>query len=123
MLSRGDIERQWWLAGVLLLLVLVGVDLVSGHQINGVFAAAAVLAAINADPRRTTLVAGLAVLASVLSGVWNDNLGEQDWVIRFASCVLLSVLAVVAADLTNRRRQQLERTTLLAQRELDARAV
>jgi serine phosphatase RsbU (regulator of sigma subunit) len=122
-ISRPDVERHWWLVGVLLLLLLVGVDLASGHQINGVYGTAAVLAAINVEPRRTAVVAVLAVVASALSGVWNDNLGQQDWGIRFASCVLLSVIAVAAAELTHRRRRQLERTTLLAQRVLDALAV
>lgn len=121
--SRFDAERLWWVAGLVLLAVLVGIDLGSGDQINGVFSAAAVLAAINSQPTRTAGVALLAVAAAIASGAWNDNLGDQAWAVRFASCVLISVIAVVAAVLNQRRRDELERTTLMAQRVLDALAV
>ena len=116
-------ERHWWVVGVLLLVVMVSVDVVSGHQINGVYAAAAVLTAISAPPLRTAEVALAATLAAAASGAWNHNLGRADWGIRFGSCVLLCVLAVVAADVTTRRRRRLERITSLAQRVLDALAV
>jgi serine phosphatase RsbU (regulator of sigma subunit) len=121
--SRLEAERLWWLAGVMLLAVLVGIDLGSGNQINGVYSAAAVLAAINSQPTRTAGVAVLACAAAVASGVWNDNLGEQAWAVRFASCVLICVIAVFAAQLNTSRREELERTTLMAQRVLDALAV
>ena len=116
-------ERRWWPVGVLLLVAMVATDFFSGHQINGVYAAAAVLAAINTPPRRTAYVALVAVVAAAASGVWNDNLWQADWAIRFGSCVLLCVIAVAAAAATTRRREQLERTTLLAQLVLDALAV
>ncbi|PKH39388.1 hypothetical protein CXG46_14210 [Nocardioides alpinus] len=112
-----------WLGGALLLGVMVAVDLVLGRQINGAYAGAAVLTAINADVRRTASVAGLALLASVASGTWNDNLGERDWAIRFATCVLICALALIAADANHRRSERLARTTALAQRMLDALAV
>lgn len=110
-------------AGVALLTILVLADLLLGHQINGVYAAAAVLAALNSDPRRTSVVAGLAILAAILSGLWNHNLGSAGWSLRFATCVLISLIAVVAAEANHRRQLRLERTTLLAQRVLDALAV
>src|SRR5688500_15439802 len=53
-------ERLGWVAGVLLLGLLVVIDLLFGHQINGVYGAAAVLAAVNAQARRTAEVAALA---------------------------------------------------------------
>ncbi|GAA1915886.1 GAF domain-containing SpoIIE family protein phosphatase [Nocardioides marmoribigeumensis] len=118
-----SLERRAWAVGVLLLVVLVALDRASGHQINGVYAAAAVLVAIDTGPGRTAVVAALAVVAAAASGVWNHNLGHGDWTIRFLSCVLLSLIAVVAADLTTRRRRRLEHTTQLAQRVLDALAV
>lgn len=116
-------ERLAWLGGVLLLGVMVAVDLVLGRQINGAYAGAAVLTAINADVRRTASVAALALVASVASGTWNDNLGERDWAVRFLTCVLISALALVAAAANHRRRERLARTTALAQRVLDALAV
>src|SRR3954469_10248683 len=121
--TRVEVERLWWGAGVLLLALLVAVDVVLGRQINGAFAGAAVLTAINAGVRRTASVAALALAASVASGVWHDNLGERAWAIRFATCVLVCGLAVVAAAVTDGRRVRLERTVALAQRVLDALAV
>lgn len=121
--AHTEVDRHWWLAGVLLLGLLMAVDFLLARQINGVYAGAAVLVAVNADTRRTAGVAALAILASVASGVWNDNLGEREWVIRFAGCVLICGLAVMAARRNQRRRERLERTTTLAQRVLDALAV
>jgi serine phosphatase RsbU (regulator of sigma subunit) len=123
MQTRVDVERAWWLAGVLLLVVLVALDVLLGHQINGAYAGAAVLSATNAGVRRTASVAVLALLASVASGVWNGNLGGGEWAIRFAACVLICGLAVAVASVNDRRRSRLERTTELAQRVLDALAV
>jgi hypothetical protein len=82
-----------------------------------------VLTAINADVRRTANVVALAVVASSASGTWNDNLGKRDWAIRFATCVLICALALIAAEANLRRRWRLARTTALAQRVLDALAI
>jgi serine phosphatase RsbU (regulator of sigma subunit) len=108
---------------VLLLAVMVAVDVALGRQINGAYGGAAVLAAIYADARRTAVVGLLALVMSVASGMWNDNLGERDWAIRFATCVLICGLALLASQANHRRQQRLERTTSLAQRVLDSLAV
>jgi len=121
--ARVEDEGPWWLSGVLLLGVMVGVDVLLGRQINGAYGGAAILAAINSNERRTGGVAALALVASVASGTWNDNLGERDWAIRFATCVLICGFAVLAANVNHRRRRRLVRTTVLAQRVLDALAV
>ncbi|MCW2817090.1 MAG: hypothetical protein JWN84_4545 [Nocardioides sp.] len=121
--SRALVERWWWLSGVVLLALMVGVDLGLDRQINGVYAGSAVLVAINSDVRRTVPVAALAMVASLASGVWNDNLGQTAWAVRFATCALICGLAVLAADVNQRRRRHLERTTALAQGVLDALAV
>ncbi len=112
-----------WLPGVLLLAAMVAVDLTLERQINGAFAGAAVLTAINADARRTAGVAAAAVAMSVASGAWNHNLGERDWSLRFLACVLICGLALRAARVNQRSRERLVRTTGLAQRVLDALAV
>ena len=121
--TRDEVERLWWLTGVLLLVLIVAVDLALGRQINGAYAGAAVLTAVNAEVRRTASVAGLTLAASVASGVWHDNLGSREWAVRFGTCVLICGLAVLAAHANERRRLRLERTTELAQRVLDALAV
>ncbi len=121
--TRAEVERLWWLTGVLLLVCMVAVDVLLGRQINGAYAGAAVLTAVNAEVRRTAGVAVLTLVASVASGLWHTNLGERDWALRFATCVLICGLAVMAAHANQRRRLHLERTTALAQRVLDALAV
>jgi serine phosphatase RsbU (regulator of sigma subunit) len=121
--APGTAGTQSWVPGVLLLGVMVAVDVLLGRQINGAYAGAAVLTAINNDARRTAYVAGVTLVASVASGVWNHNLGERDWAVRFATCVLICGLALLAANANDRRRERLTHTTALAQRVLDALAV
>jgi serine phosphatase RsbU (regulator of sigma subunit) len=121
--TRDEVERLWWLTGVLLLVLMVAVDLALGRQINGAYAGAAVLTAVRAEVRRTASIAALTLAASVASGVWHDNLGSREWTVRFGTCVLICGLAVLAAHANERRRVRLERTTDLAQRVLDALAV
>lgn len=108
---------------MLLLAVMVAVDVMLGRQINGAYGGAAVLTAIYADQRRTAVVCALTLVMSAASGLWNDNLGERDWAIRFATCALICGLALVAAHVNRRRQQRLESTTALAQRVLDSLAV
>ncbi len=121
--ARDTAGNRSVLAGVLLLGVMVTVDVQLGRQINGAYAGAAVLTAINADARRTAGVAVLTLVASVASGLWHHNVGEHDWTVRFISGVLICGLAVAAAETNDRRRRRLTRTTALAQRVLDALAV
>jgi serine phosphatase RsbU (regulator of sigma subunit) len=117
------VETFWWLAGMGLVLALVVTDLVTQHQINGVYAGGALLAAVWCGPLRTGIVAAVALLASLGSGIWNDNLGDRDWMVRFAACALLCAIAVLTASVSQRRRRDLRRTTTLAQHVLDALAV
>ncbi|GAB6984089.1 SpoIIE family protein phosphatase [Nocardioides pyridinolyticus] len=117
------VERGGWLVGLAVVAVLVAADLVSGRQINGVYAGGAVVAALFCTPGRTSVVAAVAVVASAASGAWNGNLGTSEWLLRFAACALLAALAVAAARLNQHRREQLERAQSLAQQVLDALAV
>ncbi|MBA2952476.1 SpoIIE family protein phosphatase [Nocardioides sp. MAH-18] len=116
-------ERVWWLLGMAVVGVLVVIDILTGHQINGVYAGGAVLTAVFCGPGRTAAVAVTALVASIASGVWNDNLGDSAWAVRFVACALLCSVAVLTAVVSRRRRRDLERTTTLAQHVLDALAV
>ena len=93
------------------------------RHMSGTYAGGAVLAAVLSSPRRTARVAALAVLAALLSGTWNQNLGSPEWTARLAACLALSALAVGISAVAERRRAGLEHTTRLAQRILDALAV
>lgn len=115
--------RAWPAAGLLLLAVLVALDVISGRQVNGVYGAAPLLAAIGADARRTGAVAAVALVASAASGGWHDNLGSVDWTVRFLTCALLCGIAVGIAASHHRGQRALADTTALAQRVLDALAV
>ncbi|HEY0643932.1 MAG TPA: hypothetical protein VGD39_10975, partial [Nocardioides sp.] len=75
---RGTGEDPLWLSGVVLLGVMVAVDVLLDRQINGAYGGAAVLTAIYADARRTTVVSALALVMSVASGTWTDHLGGRD---------------------------------------------
>ncbi len=116
-------ESRLWLSGVVLLGAVTVVDVGLGRQVNGAYGGAAVLTAIYADARRTTVVAVLALLLSAASGAWNGNFGERGWAIRFATCVLVCALALVSSRANERRQRRLEHTTTLAQRVLDSLAV
>lgn len=116
-------ESPLWLSGVGLLVVVLGVDLLLGRQVNGAYGGAAVLTAVYADPRRTKAVAGAGLLLSVASGTWHHNLGERDWALRLATCTLICALALVSSHANESRRRRLLHTTTLAQRVLDSLAV
>lgn len=117
------VERTWWLVGLALVAMLAITDFVSGRQINGSYGVGAVVAAFWCSPLRVLVVASAASVASVGSGIWNDDLGEPEWAVRFLTCLLLCGIALATAQMNQRRRQQLERTQLLAQQVLDALAV
>ncbi|WP_243060065.1 GAF domain-containing SpoIIE family protein phosphatase [Nocardioides sp. SR21] len=117
------VERVWWLVGLAVVAMLAVTDFVSGRQINGAYGVGAVIAAFWCSPRRTLVVAVVASVASVASGVWNDDLGEPVWTVRFLTCLLLCAVALATAHTNQRRRRQVERIQLLAQQVLDALAV
>lgn len=116
-------ERAWWLVGLTVVAMLVVTDIVAQRQINGAYGFGAIVAAFWCSPRRTLVVAAVATVASVGSGVWNDNLGAPEWTVRFLTCLLLCGIALATASMNQRRRLQLERTQLLAQQVLDALAI
>ena len=49
--------------------------------------------------RRTAAVAVLALVLSVLAGLWNHNFGSLDWGLRVALTAVLGALAVLTARL------------------------
>ena len=55
------------------------------------------LTAMLGGPRRTAAVAALAAVAVVLSGTWNDNFGDIDYVVRVLVVLAGGAFAVVAA--------------------------
>lgn len=117
------VERVWWLVGLAVVAMLAVTDYVSGRQINGAYGVGAVIAAFWCSPRPTLVVAAAASVTSVASGVWNDDLGEAAWTVRFLTCLLLCAIALATSHTNQRRRRQVQRIQLLAQQVLDALAV
>lgn len=109
--------------GAAFLVAAVLVDFVGDLQLSGVYATAPILAAISARPRVTALIAGAAVTAAIISGIWHGTIGEWTWAIRLAGCVIAGAAAIVTAQLAQGYGRRMRHTTLLAQDLLDALAV
>jgi len=84
-------------------------------SLSASYAVAAVVAAVVAGVRRTAVVATLALVLSVLAGVWNHNLGSLDWLLRVLITLVLGMLAVLTARLRVRREHALRHMTLIAE--------
>lgn len=102
-------------SGLLVLAALVAVDVLSHTQIIGAYAAAAIVASMATDARRTVLVGVVAVGCSVLGGTWAGNLGTAEWGLRVLVSSGLVALAVVSAVVRDRREARLRRMTLIAE--------
>jgi serine phosphatase RsbU (regulator of sigma subunit) len=112
----------WWRAHELVLplavlATIVALDILLGPEIvlSATFAIAAVVASVVTTVRRTTLVAVLAVAASAVSGVWNDNYPDLDWWIRLTLSCGLGALAVAIASMRARREGALRHMTVIAE--------
>ena len=55
------------------------------------------LAAMFAGVRQTVLVAALALLSALLSGIWNDNFGDPGYEVRAAIVLIGGVFSILAA--------------------------
>ena len=101
--------------GLALLAGMVGLDLVLGANdaLVGVFAIAPFVTAVFAGPRPTAVVACAAAAAGAASGLWNDNLGSDDWIARLAIIAAAGAIAVLAARATARARRAIFRLGLL----------
>ncbi len=101
--------------GVLVLAGIVTGDILTGVQVSGGYAAAAIVTSMLSTTGQTALVSLLTVGMAALAGFWQGNLGEQDWALRLFVCACLAALAVLAADVRNRREAKLQRMTVIAE--------
>jgi phosphoserine phosphatase RsbU/P len=101
--------------GTLAVVGLLDVALGSNVVISGSYAIAAVLAATLVSVRITAAVGAVAVALAALSGLWNDNFGTTDWVLRVALAAGLAAVAVFAAMVRVRREQALRHMTVIAE--------
>jgi PAS domain S-box-containing protein len=92
-------SRRRAATGIALLIVL-GVtilDVAWDEVIIATVVVAPFLAAMFAGVRQTVLVAALALLSALLSGIWNDNFGDPGYEVRAAIVLIGGVFSVLAA--------------------------
>ncbi|MEJ7833565.1 MAG: PP2C family protein-serine/threonine phosphatase [Nocardioides sp.] len=102
-------------AGLVVLLVLALLDIVLRTQSSSAYAASAIIASMLTGARRTAVVAAASVVMALASGLWRDNLGERDWLVRAVVCLALGALAVLVARLRGGREERLQRMTVIAE--------
>jgi PAS domain S-box-containing protein len=100
--------------GFVVLAALVGVDVVLAPSsvVTGPLLMAPFVCALFAGPRRTALVAGLAILLGASSPLWQVD-GGTDYLIRLAAIVAAGAFAVAGAYARERWRANADRLRLL----------
>jgi PAS domain S-box-containing protein len=87
-------------AGVLTALLVVALDVALGHDlvITTAFILAPFIAALVGGPRETTVVGVIVVALAALSGLWNHDFGETNYLLRLAIVVAGTIVALIAAE-------------------------
>lgn len=102
-------------AGVATVALVASIDAVAGVQLTGAYATGAIVAAMLSPVRRTAAVGAFSVLAALLGGLWSENLGTREWMVRALLCVILAGLATLSAAIRDRREARLRRLTVIAE--------
>jgi phosphoserine phosphatase RsbU/P len=117
-----DIDRSAQILGAglaaLWLVALVIVDLaIPGTEVvlSSLFALAPLIACALLPARATAAVAAAAVVATVLSGWWNQTWGMPQHLVRIVDVLLVGAAAVVIAAVRVRRQQKHERVVAIAE--------
>lgn len=99
------------------LIATVAVDFAPGSQVvlSPLFALSPLIACAVLPAGPTGIFGGLAVLATLGSGSWNDAWGELQQLVRLADVFLVSAAAVVVARVRVSREQQHERVLAIAE--------
>ena len=113
-LRRDDLRSLAVLAGVVALLVLVGVDL-TAFRFAGAFGSAALVTSTFGRARQAAIVGVLCVLACVGSGLAHGYLGTSEWWVRTGVATAIAVMAVVSAHVRDQRSSHLARMTVIAE--------
>ena len=89
-----------WAVTAIALAAVVGLTILDAswnEVISATVVVAPFIAAMFAGVRQTALVAAASVVSALLSGIWNDNLGDAGYVLRAAIVVIGGALAILAA--------------------------
>jgi PAS domain S-box-containing protein len=109
-------ERTRWAApaGALLCLALVALDIGDDHIISSTVVIAPFLTALWGSRDQTLAIAALALASCALSGIWNDNFGTLEYLLRLAVVSAGAAFAVMAAEARIRLARSRARLALLA---------
>ena len=83
--------------------------------LTSLFGLAPLIACAVVSPRGTAVIAALAIVAAVLSGVWNDTLGTAQHDVRLLNVCLVGVAAVAIATVRVRRERRFAEVSQIAQ--------
>ena len=101
--------------GSMALLVVLDIALGGRVALSTSYGIAAVIAAVLLSVRQTVAIAATAVGLAGVAGLWNDNFGTADWVVRLGLAAALGAIAVLAAAMRVRREEALVRMTVIAE--------
>src|SRR4051812_33692898 len=116
-LTEGPRPRLATAAGALALLTVLVADLSLGNEyiIVASLMIGPVVAVLGAPPRNVLALGIVAVALAMLSGFWNDNLFDADWVIRALVVALGSMTAWFASRSRARELRQVDRMAVLGE--------
>jgi len=101
---------------VLALLVALDMSLSPDDAIlTSMFALAPLIACAVVPVAATSVIAGMSVVAAVLSGAWNDTGGTVQQDVRILNVVLVSIAAIVIAAVRVRRERRFAEVSEIAQ--------
>jgi PAS domain S-box-containing protein len=106
-----DPRRRWAATGIALAAVigLTILDASWSEVISATVVVAPFIAAMFAGVRQTAVVAAASVVSALLSGIWNDNLGDAGYAVRSAIVIVGGAFSILAA----RTREDAERAETL----------
>jgi PAS domain S-box-containing protein len=118
--SRRGAERLWiTVLGLALVGGLTALDITWDEAVvSSTVVLAPFITALVASPRQTAVVAAAATLACLLSGLWNDNFGDPEYLVRVLVVAAGAVFAVLGArareSAAEARRLELQLTAALS---------
>lgn len=101
--------------GVPTVALVAALDVVARVQLTGGYSLGAMVTSMVSSARATATVGALSVVVALVGGVWADNVGTREWIVRAFICVLIGALATLSASIRERREARLRRLTVIAE--------
>lgn len=101
--------------GLLTVVLVASLDAVARVQLTGGYSLGAMVTSMVSSARATASVGAVAVVAALAGGLWSDNIGSREWLVRAFICVLIGALATLSASIRERREARLSRLTVIAE--------